>query len=168
MSIVIRLGLPGDAAGIAHLANQLGRHEGLADDLFTEEQVLRDGFGEWPAFQVLIAERDGSAVGYALFSDGYNTDIPARAVWLQDIFVEETTRGLGIGRRLLAAVARIAVGRGARSVWWGVRSSNHRARAFYARLGAKDDDARILELNDDALSALAAECPMDPGPADAD
>ena len=124
--------------------------------------ILRDGFGERPAFQVLIAELDGSAIGYALFTDGYNTDIPARAVWLDDIFVEKQARGQGIGRRLLASVARIAAVRGARSVWWGVRSANHRARAFYAGLGAKDDDARILELNDEALLALAAEATPSP------
>lgn len=156
--ITVRMARPGDAAEIARLANLLSRHEGLEDELFTEEQVARDGFGKDPAFQVLLAELDGEAVGYALFTEGYNTDIPARAVWLDDLFVDEPARGRGIGRRLLAAVARIAVERGARSVWWGVRSTNQRARAFYARLGAKDDDARILELNDAALTALAAEC----------
>lgn len=155
--ITVRAAIPGDAAAIARLANRLGRHEGLADDLFTEELILRDGFGDRPAFQVLIAEQDGSAVGYALFSDGYNTDIPARAVWLHDLYVDEQARGRGIGRGLMTAVARIAIERGARSVWWGVHSANRRARAFYGKLGARDDDARILELNDDALTALADE-----------
>ena len=153
----IRHATPADAAEIARLANLLSRHEGLGDDVFSEVQVRRDGFGDRPAFEVLIAERDGHAVGYALFTDGYNTDIAARAVWLQDLYVEEQARGHGIGRRLLTAVARLAVGRGARSVWWGVRSGNDQARAFYASLGAKDDDARILELNDEALTAVAEQ-----------
>lgn len=161
MKTVIRPATAQDAAAIALLANKLGQHEGLGDDVFSEEQVLRDGFGDQPAFQVLIAERSGQPVGYALFTDGYNTDIAARAVWLDDLFVDESARGGGIGRRLLAAVARIAVERGARSVWWGVRSSNRRARDFYAGLGAKDDDARILELNDAALTAIAKESDAD-------
>lgn len=155
--VSVRPARPDDAGRIASLANLLSRHEGLGDALFSEEQVLRDGFGQWPAFHVLIAELDGEAVGYALFNDGYDTDIPARAVWLNDIFVDAPSRGRGIGRRLLAAVAGIAVERGAQSVWWGVRSANRRARAFYAGLGAKDDDARILELKDSALLDLAAE-----------
>ncbi len=160
--ITVRPGTPEDAAGIAHMANLLNRHEGLGDDVFSEDQVLRDGFGDRPAFQVLIAERAGQPVGYALFTDGYNTDIAARAVWLEDLFVDQPARGQGIGRRLLASVARIAVDRGARSVWWGVRSGNSGARAFYASLGATDDDARILELNDAALTALADQAPSDP------
>ena len=157
MEMVIRRAAETDAAAIARLANLLSRHEGLGDAVFSEDQVRRDGFGDRPAFQVLIAEMSGHPVGYALFTDGYNTDIAARAVWLEDLFVEEAARGLGIGRGLLAAVARLAVDRGARSVWWGVRSSNGAARAFYATLGAKDDDARILELNESNLTALADE-----------
>ena len=152
---VVRPATARDAAAIARLANLLSLHEGQGDDVFSEEQVLRDGFGDRPAFQVLIAERAGNAVGYALFTEGYNTDIAARAVWLEDLFVERAARGRGIGRRLLSSVARIAIDRGARSVWWGVRSSNTEARAFYRSLGATDDDARILELNDAALTAIA-------------
>ena len=155
MDVAIRRATATDAAAIARLANLLSRHEGLGDDVFSEEQVLHDGFGERPAFQVLLAEAAGQPVGYALFTDGYNTDIAARSVWLEDLFVDEAARGHGIGRRLLASVARLAVERGARSVWWGVRSSNQAARAFYASLGAADDDARILELNDAALKAVA-------------
>lgn len=155
MDLVIRRATKADAAAIAGLANLLSVHEGLGDDVFSEAQVLRDGFGDRPAFEVLIAERAGRAVGYALFTNGYNTDIAARAVWLDDLFVEEEARGDGVGRRLLAAVARLAVDRGARSLWWGVRSGNRKARAFYATLGAQDDDARILELNDAALTAMA-------------
>lgn len=157
MSVTIRPATVRDAERIARLANLLNRHEGLVHDTFTAAQVRRDGFGDRPAFEVLLAERAGEAVGYALFTDGYNTDLPARAVWLDDIFVVEAARGQGVGRRLFAAVARTALDRGARSVWWGVRSANRRARSFYAGLGAHDDDARILELNDDALQALAAE-----------
>ena len=157
MPVIIRRANPMDAAVIANLANLLCQHEGLGDTVFTEEQVLRDGFGDRPSFEVLIAELADSAVGYALFTEGYNTDIAARAVWLEDLFVEDAARGQGIGRKLLAAVARTAVERGARSVWWGVRSSNRQARRFYAGLGAKDDDARILELNDAALTAIAKE-----------
>ncbi len=157
MDLVIRRATEADAAEIVRLANLLSVHEGFGDGVFSEQQVRRDGFGDQPAFEVLIAEADGRAVGYAMFTDGYNTDIAARAIWLEDLFVEQAARGRGIGRQLLATVARLSLDRGARSVWWGVRSSNRSARAFYATLGAKDDDARILELNDAALTELAAE-----------
>ncbi|NNG03313.1 MAG: GNAT family N-acetyltransferase [Inquilinus sp.] len=153
----IRPAVPADARRIAELANLLSVNEGLGPDVFSEAIVLRDGFGETPAFSVLLAESGGEIVGYALFTDGYNTDIAARSVFLEDIFVVEPARGRGVGRRLFVAVARAAVGRGASSLWWGVRSSNRRARDFYGRLGAVDEDARILQFDGERLAALAAE-----------
>ena len=106
--IVVRPASAEDAATIAHLANLLNQSEGLAESIFTEDLILRDGFGPNPAFSLLLAERAG----------------------------EE---------------------RGAHCLWWGVRSANRRARDFYAGLGAKDDDARFLELNGDAMLRLARE-----------
>ncbi len=153
----IRPAVPDDAAAIARLANALSRHEGLGDKVFSALAVREDGFGENPAFTVILAELDGEAVGYALYQPFYNTDLACRGLWLSDIFVMAEARGRRIGRKLLAAVARRAVDTGSRSLWWGVHSANTRARAFYAGLGAKDDDARILELDGPALEALAKE-----------
>ena len=153
----IRPAVGDDAGAIARLANALSRHEGLGDKIFSAAQVREHGFGDSPAFTVIMAELDGEAVGYALCQSFYNTDLACRGLWLSDVFVVAAARGRRIGRKLLAAVARQAVDQGACSLWWGVRSANTRARAFYAALGAHDDDARILELDGPALEALAKE-----------
>lgn len=153
--VTIREAREQDAAVIAALCNRLSAHEGQAEDIFTAAHILRDAFGPNPAFEVLLAELDGETVGYAMFEDFYNSDLAARGVWLHDLFVEEAARGKGAGRALMAATAQAALKRGARTLWWGVLSSNVKARAFYAGLGARDDDARILELADDALQDLA-------------
>jgi hypothetical protein len=44
---------------------------------------------------------------------------------------------------------------GAKSLSWAVRSANRAARAFYQRLGARDADTPLPELDGDALSRLA-------------
>lgn len=139
------------------MANALNVHEGKASDAFTPERVLRDAFGPEAAFTVLIAEREGVAVGYASYAMGYNTDIAAPSVWLYDLYVTDQARQLGAGRALMAAVAAETVRRGAHSLEWGVRAANRRARAFYAALGARDEDLRILTLDGGALGALARE-----------
>ena len=61
---------------------------------------------------------------------------------------------MGVGRSLMVAVARATLARGATTLSWGVLSSNHRARAFYAGMGARDQDVRILELGGEALTGL--------------
>ena len=155
--IAIRDAAPADAATVAALANQLNRLHGKAGDLFSAVTVRRDMFGDGPGVSVLLAERNGEAVGFAVFQDFYNSDLAAWGLWLTDLYVREATRRQGVGRALFAVVARAATERGAQSVWWGVASANQEARAFYAATGARDGDARILELDGEALSKLAGE-----------
>ena len=155
--ITIRKARASDAAGIAHMANALCAEHDQSADTFSEAKVLADGFGDNPAFEVLIAERAGEPLGYALFSDCYNTDKAVRGIWLNDLYVVEAARGQGLGRRLMAAVSRETEARGGHSLWWGVMSANAKARAFYEGLGARDEDARVLELDGEPLRRLASE-----------
>jgi len=64
-SLRVRAARPEDASAIAAMANALNLYVGKPDDRFTREVILRDAFGPDPAFHALIAELDGSAVGYA-------------------------------------------------------------------------------------------------------
>lgn len=153
----IRTARPEDASAIAEMANALNVHVGKAPDVFSAEIVLRDAFGSDPAFALLLAEREGEVVGYAMFVPSYNSDVGARSVALVDLFVIEKARGQGLGTALMAAVAAETVRRGARCLEWAVLSADRRARDFYASLGARDDNARLLELHGDALEALAAK-----------
>ena len=119
--------------------------------------MLRDGFGEDAAYHVLVAQGSDGLIGYAAYHAAYDTERGGRSLWLLDLYVAPEARGGGAGRALMRQVARIACDRGCVSLWWGVRSCNRQARAFYAGLGAVDDDARILELAGPALAALASE-----------
>ncbi len=154
-----------DAGAIAAMANELNVFEGKPGDVYSGELVEAQAFGAVPLFSVLVAEADGELVGYAFFHDSYNPEIAAPEVWLHDVFVREHARSRGVGRRLMAAVARATLARGASTLCWGVLSANRRARAFYADLGAKDEDTRILELDGDPLRALARAA-MDETPAE--
>jgi GNAT superfamily N-acetyltransferase len=156
-SVQIRPATRKDALRIAEMANALNRHHGLDDTVFTPEKVARDGFAPHAAFHCLLAELNDDVVGYAMYQDIYNSDEAARGLWLVDLFVEARARSLGIGRRLMAALARVALQRGAVSLWWGVSSDNGGARALYANLGAHDWNYRILELYQEDLERLAQE-----------
>ena len=153
--ITIRPGRAADARALAAMVNELNVFEGKPGDVYSEELVKAQAFGAAPLFSILVAEADGEVVGYAFFHDSYNPEIAGPEVWLHDVFVREHARSRGVGRRLMAAVARATVERGVTALSWGVLSSNRRARAFYADLGATDEDTRILELDGEALESLA-------------
>jgi GNAT superfamily N-acetyltransferase len=156
-TVRIRAATRRDAARIAEMANALNRYHGMDDTVFSAQAVARDGFGPRAAFRCLLAVLDGETVGYAMHHDCYNSDVARRGRWLVDLYVEERARSHGIGRRLLAALARETLARGGVSLWWGVDSLNASARRMYAGLGAHDYDYRILEFARADLERLAKE-----------
>lgn len=155
--VIVRPAHEADAEALAAMVNRLNVATGLPDGVHSAASVLRDGFGPAPLFEALIAEAGGESVGYAAFQDFYDSDRAGRGVLLLDLYVDEPIRGRGAGRALMAAVARAARTRGAVSMTWGVLESNTGARTFYAGLGARDVEARILEIAEDAFNRLADE-----------
>lgn len=153
----IRLAVRADADAIAEMANQLNRFHNNPDDLYSARLIEAEAFDGAPLFSVLVAECDGALAGYAFFQDCFNSEAAARGVWLLDLFVREPARRQGIGRDLLAAVARETVARGGMSLFLAVLSDNQGARAFYTEFGARDGDADIveLELGGESLTGLA-------------
>ena len=99
------------------MANALNRHEGLPQR-FTPAIIRRDAFGRPKRIRVVVAEIDHRVVGYAATIDGYNTDLAAPELFMLDLFVAARWRSRGIGRALVAAVARDTVRRRLGSLQW--------------------------------------------------
>jgi GNAT superfamily N-acetyltransferase len=145
-----------DAALLRTMIRELAEFERELDLCVIEESDLaRDGFGENPRFRALIAEWGGESAGYALVFNYYST-WAGRGLFLEDLFVREGFRGQGIGKALLAAVARLAVAENCYGVHWEVLDWNKRAIEFYQSLGAEfRDQWRPVLLTDEALRGLA-------------
>ena len=70
----IRTATPGDIPLILDLIRALAAYEREPDAVrTTEADLLRDGFGEHPCFECLIAESGGEAAGFALYFYNYST-----------------------------------------------------------------------------------------------
>src|SRR5205823_12527308 len=115
-------------------------------------------------FEALIASVDDRPAGIALFLPTYSTWRGKPGLYLEDIFVKEWARGLGIGRRLMARLAAIAVERGWERLDFSVLDWNP-ARGFYERLGARTlDEWMRYRAEGEALRRLAAEDGVSPSP----
>ena len=147
-----------DAGLLRTLIRELAEYERELDLVVIEEADLaRDGFGENPRFRALIAEWNGSPAGYALFFAYYST-WAGPGLFLEDLFVREQVRGRGIGKALLAAVARIAWQEKCYGVHWEVLDWNETAIAFYKSLGAEFRDRwRPVLLSGDGLRRIAGK-----------
>ncbi len=146
-----------DAALLASLILELAEYDQLAQEVgVNAEAIARDGFGPRPKFRAVIAELDGQVAGYAVFFEFYSTFQARAGLFVDDIFVRPQFRKKGIGRALLAHVARIAWQEGYFCMRWEVLDWNTPAIEFYKRLGAEFlDEWRAVMLIGDALESVA-------------
>ena len=146
-----------DAALLAAMIRELAEYEHLAHELgMTEQDILRDGFGERPKFRSVIAEWDGAPVGYAMFFEFYSSFQGRAGLFLDDIFVRPAFRKHGIGTSLLAHVAGIAWREKYFCMRWEVLDWNKPAIDFYNSLGAVFlEEWKPAILIGDALEAAA-------------
>jgi len=154
----IRAATPADIPAILDLIRALATYERAPNAVkTTEADLLRDGFGEQPCFECLIAEEHGQATGFALYFYNYSTWRGRPGIHLEDLFVLPRFRGQGIGKALLARVAARAAERGCPRLQWNVLAWNQTAIDFYEGLGAQFlDEWRIMRVADEGIRSLAA------------
>ncbi len=153
---MIRPARPEDVSTIAAFIRELAEYERLSDEVVLKEEDLREHlFGTRRYAEVLIAEENGAAVGFALFLHNYSTFLARPGIYLEDLFVRPTHRGKGHGKALLQEVARIAVERGCGRFEWAVLDWNAPAIEFYKSLGATPmHDWTIFRVAGDRLRKL--------------
>jgi len=156
-SFTVRSGEAQDTARILALIRELAEYERLSHMVSATEEGLRDTlFGERPAAEVLLAEVEGDAVGFALFFPNYSTFLGRGGIYLEDLYVRPAFRGRGLGRALLVRLAALARERGAGRLEWSVLDWNEPAIGFYRNLGAEPLDGwTTFRLSGDALDRLA-------------
>ncbi len=159
--LTIRPATPADIPQILTFIRELAIFEREPDAvLATEADLLRDGFGPTPRFHSIIAEHDGSPAGFALYFHSYSTWRGHHGIRLEDLYVTPTKRGQGIGKALLAHLARIAVNQGCPRLEWDVLEWNAPAIAVYQSIGAHIlTEWRIMRLADQPLQTLARQAP---------
>jgi GNAT superfamily N-acetyltransferase len=162
----IRAATPADIPAILDLIRALATYEREPDAVkTTEADLLRDGFGEQPCFECLIAENGdgeerGQPAGFALYFYNYSTWRGRSGIHLEDLFVLPRFRGQGIGKALLARVAARAAEQGCPRLQWDVLAWNQTAIDFYQGLGAQFlDEWRIMRVNDEGIRSLATLAP---------
>ncbi|MDR3429256.1 GNAT family N-acetyltransferase [Silvimonas sp.] len=154
----IRPATPADVPEIMAMISELAEFEKLTHVLdMSAERLTDDLFGNRPLIECLIAELEGSVVSFALFLQSYSTFLTRRSLYLEDLYVRPHARGLGVGKRMLLQLARIARERGYGRFEWSVLDWNANAIAFYEGLGATVmPDWRICRVTGEALEKMAA------------
>jgi len=157
MTLSIRAATGDDLDLIFRFICDLAEYERLRDEVYADVEMLGlHLFGPHPMAEVLIGEIDGSPRGFALFFHNFSTFEGKPGLYLEDLFVVPEARGSGLGKALLAHLARVALDRGCARFEWSVLDWNEPAIAFYRSIGARPmDEWTVQRIDGEALRQLA-------------
>jgi len=158
MGLVIRDAVRADAPLILHFIEALADYERLLHEAAaTQADIERDLFGASPKVFCQIAEVDGKPAGFALWYYTFSTFQGRHGIWLEDLFVDPACRGNGVGKGLLADLARRCVREGLGRFEWAVLDWNQPSIDFYVAQGADFVDGwRRCRVTGAALARLGA------------
>jgi ribosomal protein S18 acetylase RimI-like enzyme len=144
-----------ECEAVAAMVHGLARDTGAGLVPAVDAAALKaNAFGAAPLIDVVVAKIEGQLAGACLGIITFSTWRGVRGLYVVDLFVEPTHRGLGLGESLLREAARRAAAKGARFVKLEVDSANDGAARFYDRLRFSPREDRLFILEPRDFSAL--------------
>ena len=157
MSLTIRPAEPGQAALVLDFIRKLAEYEKLSHEVeATEADIDAALFGPSPRCHCDIAWWNGKPAGFALWFYNFSTFKGRASLYLEDLFVEPSMRGRGIGKALLKHLARRCVAEGLARMQWWVLDWNEPSINVYRAMGARPmDEWTVYRVSGAALDRLA-------------
>lgn len=152
----IRYAKEEDVGLILEFIRELADYEEMLDLVEATEDILRESLFEEKHGEVIIGEYEDKPVAFALFFHNFSTFVGRPGLYLEDLFVKPAYRGKGIGKILLAFLAKIAVDRRCGRFEWWCLDWNEPSIEFYKKMGAVAmDEWTVFRVDDKALMDLA-------------
>ena len=155
MSLTLRDATTDDAGLIAGFVRALAEFEKLADQAVASDDDFAVAIAGGKV-SALIAEKNGTAVGFALWFQTFSTFTGRPGLYLEDLYVQPEHRGHGIGRAILRNLAGRALAMGCARMEWAVLDWNKPAVDFYRAIGARPmAEWTVQRMERGGLAALA-------------
>jgi len=164
MSVALKQGLTfrmaeeKDVPLILYFIKELASYEKMLDQVVATEALLTEWLFEKKTAEVIFAELDGVAIGFALYFHNFSTFLGQAGLYLEDLYVLPAYRGNGYGKAILKQLAKIAVERGCGRLEWWCLDWNQPSIDFYLSLGAKAmDEWTVYRITGGTLLEMASE-----------
>ncbi len=144
-----------DVPVILEFILELAEFEGAKDQIQSTAEGLRDVLFVRHITDALIAELDGTPVGFAIWAYSFSTFTGKPTLYIDDLYVRERYRGKGIGSRIFSYISQVAYEKDCGRIDWYCMETNVSGKEYYHRLGAEEiewfkvfrlDRARIEEM----------------------
>ena len=162
-SIIVRHASIADAVHIHRFITDLAIFEKAEHEVkSTISDVEKTLFAPGCTAHALMVEVDGEPAGMAVYFFNYSTWLGQNGIYLEDLYVAPERRGHGLGKKLMAALAKIATQKNCGRMDWSVLDWNQPAIDVYESIGAKPQSEWIgYRLTGDELQNLAEQSQAD-------
>ncbi|EXI62191.1 diamine acetyltransferase [Mannheimia granulomatis] len=142
MAFTIRKMVEQDTNQVFPLMQKLAVFEHYIDSFaITPEVVIESGFRKSPPdFYCLVAENKSKIVGMLVYYFLPYTAQNRPAIYMKELYVDETARNQKIGEALMQALKNEAKANNCSTIKWTVAPWNEAGIRFYHRLGAKENN----------------------------
>jgi len=144
MPFSVRIAEPGDLERLLPLVRELWEHEEMPWHETGTPAALARLLGDDSVGRVWIAEDAGRPIGYLALCFGYSLEYLGRDAFVDELYVEPSLRGSGLGAQLLALVEAACPALGVSALHLEVDHTNARAKQLYVREGFRDNGRFLM------------------------
>lgn len=132
----LRFAKEDDVKLILNFIKELALYENLLNEVVATEEYLKHSLFTHKYAEVIIGEYENEPVGFALFFHNFSTFLGKPGLYLEDLYIKPSMRGMGLGKIFLSYLAHLAIERDCGRLEWWCLDWNHSAINFYKKLGA--------------------------------
>lgn len=145
-----------DCENLLFLIKQIAIYEKMLDQVTATKESLYQSIFIDKRAHVLMIEYDGKAVGYMLYFFNFSTFTGSANLYLEDLFILQEYRFLGIGKQMFQILASIAMKNNCQRIDWVCLNWNEPSLRFYKKIGAHALDFWVVHrLEQEAIENVA-------------
>lgn len=145
-----------DIPALHSLILGLAEHEKRPEDVTGTDEEMKYWLFKRKIATALLAELDGSAVGYAIYYQVYGSYSAVGKIHLEDIFIKPDFRGKGFGTKLFAHICSEVLSEGYKAMEWSALDFNTDSIQYYLNLGAEKEKGRTyFDFSEEKMKAAA-------------
>ncbi|HET7292465.1 MAG TPA: GNAT family N-acetyltransferase [Vicinamibacteria bacterium] len=142
----LRRAAPEDAGGLLELMRAYYAEDAYPFDEVRSPAALMALLEDDRLGEVWLAAEGELPLGYVVICFGWSLEYRGRDAFVDEVFVERSARGRGLGRALVDHAIRRCRALGVRALHLEVERSKERTQALYRSLGFRDNDRRLMTL----------------------
>lgn len=151
----IRRAQEADVPQILEFIKGIARYEKMENEVVATEALLHEWLFEKEVAEVVFAQEEGKAVGFALYFHNYSTFVGKAGLYLEDLYVFPEYRRNGYGKALFLHLVKTALERGCGRMEWVCLNWNQASIDFYRAMGAISlDDWTTYRLTESTMKNL--------------